>query len=321
MPLLIDIAHNVLKPYEKNHNSGNAYEIWLILVLLRQMGLTDAEIDGMRETFALIEHAHIASSKNGNKGTLTAVERIKKTPIGKNLIFDGKTIVNMINATQDDGEGTGDLILIDTDSLYHKISVTEGAASKPTAVTKCLTNTSASKMGCTTQDIEQIKVLESNSSKEDKNAELMKKYGEDKTKWPKRPKTDAAKKPCMETAKLYAARYAFLSVEERRAYMNDVHWISKKPADYYAFINKTKWNIRFFKVGECPINKDTWNPTIKINSVFIETYNEEKMISKTQVKFNNGLGTSMRKWNVVADLNYLFSIKHLSDMDFKPASP
>ena len=41
------------------------------------------------------------------------------------------------------------------------------------------------------------------------------------------------------------------------------------------------------------------------------------MISKTQIKFNNGVGTSMRKWNLVADLNYLFDIKHLMDMDFK----
>ena len=94
---------------------------------------------------------------------------------------------------------------------------------------------------------------------------------------------------------------------------------SSKPADYYAFVNKKTWKIRFFKIGDCPINKDTWNPTIKINSVFIETYNESKMISKTQIKFNNGVGTSMRKWNLVADLSYLFSIKHLPEMDLKRA--
>jgi len=289
MPHIIDIARRVLTPYVKNHNSGNAYEIWTSLVFLRRMGMTNKNFDELNEFFTEIEHADIKPSKNGNKGTLTAVERIKKIPVGKGLVFDDMKIVDLKNATQDDEEGTGDLILICENNDMLKISIAEGAASKVTAVKKCLTNAAATRMGCTEQDIEQIKALEKGSSKDDKNAELVKKYGEDQSTWPKRPKTDVAKKP----------------------------WICSKPADYYAFVNKKTWKIRFFKIGDCPINKDTWNPTIKINSVFIETYNESKMISKTQIKFNNGVGTSMRKWNLVADLNYLFGIKHLPEMDLK----
>jgi hypothetical protein len=321
MPHILDIARRVLTPYVKNHNSGNAYEIWTSLVFLRRMGMTNKNFDELQEFFTEIEHADIKPSKNGNKGTLTAVERIKKIPVGKGLVFDGMKIVDMKNATQDDKEGTGDLILISDKNDTLKISVAEGAASKVTAVKKCLTNAAATRMGCTEEDIEEIKALEKGSSKEDKNAELVKKYGEDPSAWPKRPKTDVAKKPCMDTAKLYETRFNSLSVERRREIMNDVHWICTKPADYYAFVNKKTWKIRTFKIGDCPIKKDTWNPTIKINSVFIETYNESKMISKTQIKFNNGVGTSMRKWNLVADLNYLFDIKHLMDMDFKRASP
>ena len=320
MSHLLDIAKSALAPYEKNHNSGNAYEIWLILVLLRKMGMTNETFDSLNTLFTTIEHAHVQPSKNGNKGTLAAVDTIKKSPLGTGLVFDGLNIVDLKNATQDDGEGTGDLILICDKNLAHKISVTEGAASKPTAVTKCLTNASATRMGCTEADIEQIKILEKSSSHDDKDAELTARYGEDKTAWPKRPKTDSAKKPCMDTAKLYETRFNSLPVEKRREIMNDVHWICAKPADYYAFINKKNLQIRFFKVGGCPLNKDTWNPTIKINGVFIETYAESKMISKTQIKFNNGIGTSMRKWNLVADLNYLFNIKHLADMEFKPSS-
>jgi len=313
----IETARSVLNPYVKNHNSGNCYEIWSILYLLRSMGMTDNNFDELQEFFTEIEHADIKPSKNGNKGTLAAVERIKKIPVGKGLVFDGMKIIDMKNATQDDKEGTGDLILICDNNDMLKISIAEGAASKATAVKKCLTNAAATRMGCTEQDIEQIKALEKGSSKDDKNAELVKKYGEDQSTWPKRPKTDVAKKPCMDTAKLYETRFNSLSVERRREIMNDVHWICSKPADYYAFVNKKTWKIRFFKIGDCPINKDTWNPTIKINSVFIETYNESKMISKTQIKFNNGVGTSMRKWNLVADLNYLFGIKHLPEMDLK----
>jgi hypothetical protein len=317
MPHIIDIARRVLTPYVKNHNSGNAYEIWTSLVFLRRMGMTNKNFDELQEFFTEIEHADIKPSKNGNKGTLTAVERIKKIPVGKGLVFDDMKIVDLKNATQDDEEGTGDLILICDNNNMLKISIAEGAASKATAVKKCLTNAAATRMGCTEQDIEQIKALEKGSSKDDKNAELVKKYGEDQSTWPKRPKTDVAKKPCIDTAKLYESRFNSLSVERRREIMNDVHWICSKPADYYAFVNKKTWKIRFFKIGDCPINKDTWNPTIKINSVFIETYNESKMISKTQIKFNNGVGTSMRKWNLVADLNYLFGIKHLPEMDLK----
>ena len=317
MSHILDIARSVLKPYVKNHNSGNQYEIWLILALLREMGMTTKNFDELHELFTEIEHADVKPSKNGNKGTLTAVERIKKAPVGKGLVFDGMKIVNMKNATQDDEEGTGDLILISDKNNTLKISVAEGAASKVTAVKKCLTNAAATRMGCTEEDIEEMMALEKGSSKDDKNAELVKKYGEDQSAWPKRPKTDVAKKPCMDTAKLYETRFNSLSVERRREIMNDVHWICTKPADYYAFVNKKTWKIRTFKIGDCPIKKDAWNPTIKINSVFIETYNESKMISKTQIKFNNGVGTSMRKWNLVADLNYLFDIKHLMDMDFK----
>ena len=310
----IETARSVLNPYVKNHNSGNCYEIQLILYLLRKMGMTDNNFDELRDMFTQIEHAHLQPSKNGNKGTLAAVERIKKLPVGDNLIFNGIKIINMKNATQEDNEGTCDLILIDENNMPYKISVAEGTASNLNAVKKCLTNTRASRMGCTNEDEDKIRALEKGSSKDDKNAELIKKYGEDQLKWPKRPKTDVAKKPCIETAKLYETRFNSLSVEHRREIMNDVHWICNKPADYYAFVNKKTWKIRFFKIGDCPINKDTWNPTIKINSVFIETYNESKMISKTQIKFNNGVGTSMRKWNLVADLSYLFDLKYLSDM-------
>lgn len=310
------IAQNTLNPYRTNANSGNLYEIWLLLIILRKMGLTNEDLDRLSHIFTEIEEAG-----RFNKGTLVRVENLRKEPVGNGFNFLNQNIIQLKNATQDDSEGTGDLILITDKNEEIKISITEGAASKPNNVSKCLTNAGAPRFGCTKEDIEAIKLLENSVTKEDKEAEMIMKFGEDKTKWKKKAKTDTAIKPCAEAAKLYETRFNSLSTEEKRRIMNDVHWLCKKPADYVAFVNKKNWQIRFFRVKEnCPINKDTWNPTIKISSVFIETYNGEKKISSTQVKFNNGIGTSMRKWNLVADLNYLFNIEYIQALDFKPTS-
>jgi hypothetical protein len=316
MSNLQEITGSALKPYRKNANSGNLYEIWMILIILRKMGLTDEDLDTLSPLFIEIDGAG-----RFNKGTLIRVENLRNEPVGNGFNFLGQKIVKLKNATQDDSEGTGDLILItDTDEEI-KISITEGAASKPNNVSKCLTNAGAPRFGCTDEDIKAIKLLENSVSKADKDAEMIIKFGEDKTKWKKKAKTDTAITPCVEVAKLYETRFNSLSSEDKRRIMNDVHWLCKKPADYIAFVNKKNWQIRFFKVKDnCAINKDTWNPTIKISSVFIETYHEEKQISKTQVKFNNGVGTSMRKWNLVADLNYLFNIEYIPALDFNPTS-
>ena len=317
MSNLQEIARNTLNPYRRNANSGNLYEIWILLIILRKMGLTNEDLDTLSNIFTEIEEAG-----RFNKGTLIRVENLRKEPVGTGFNFINQKIIQLKNATQDDTEGTGDLILITDKNEEIKISITEGAAGKPNRIEKCLTNAGAPRFGCTDEDIKAIKLLENSVSKEDKDAEMIKKFGEDKAKWPKKAKTDAAIKPCAEAAKLYETRFNSLLAEEKRRIMNDVHWLCKKPADYVAFVNKKNWQIRFFKVKEnCPIDKDTWNPTIKISSVFIETYNGEKQISKTQVKFNNGIGTSMRKWNLVADLNYLFNIEYIQALDFKPASP
>lgn len=317
MSTIQEIARNGLKPYCTNANSGNLYEIWLLLIILRKMGLTNEDLDSLSPVFIKIEEAG-----RFNKGTILRVENLRNEPVGSSFNFLDQKIIQLKNATQDDSEGTGDLILITDKNTEIKISITEGAASKPNNISKCLTNASASRFGCTKEDINVIKILETSVTKADKDAEMIMKFGEDKSKWKKRAKTDVAKKPCAEAAKLYEARFNSLSAEEKRRIMNDVHWLYKKPADYVAIVNKKNWQIRFFKVKDnCPINKDTWNPTIKISSIFIETYNGEKRISKTQVKFNNGIGTSMRKWNLVADLNYLFNIEYLLELDFKPTSP
>lgn len=316
MSNLQEIARNALNSYRTNANSGNLYEIWLLLIILRKMGLTNEDLDSLSYVFTEIEEAG-----RFNKGTLLRVKNLRKEPVGNGFNFLGQKIIQLKNATQDDSEGTGDLILITDKDTEIKISITEGSASKPNNVSKCLTNAGAPRFGCTKEDIDAIKILETSVTKADKDAEMILKFGEDKTKWKKKAKTDTAIKPCAEAAKLYEARFNALSTEEKRRIMNDVHWLCKKPADYVAFVNKKNWQIRFFKVKDnCPINKDTWNPTIKISSVFIETYNGEKQISKTQVKFNNGIGTSMRKWNLVADLNYLFNIEHVEALNFKPTS-
>jgi hypothetical protein len=317
MSTIQEIARNGLKPYRTNANSGNLYEIWMILIILRKMGLTNEDLDTLSPLFMEIEAAG-----RFNKGTLLRVENLRKEPVGNGFNFFDQKIVQLKNATQDDSEGTGDLILITDKDEEIKISITEGPASNPNNVSKCLTNAGARRFGCTDEDIKAIKLLENSVSKADKDAEMILKFGEDKTKWKKKAKTDTAIKPCAEVAKLYETRFNSLSAEEKRRIMNDVHWLCKKPADYVAFVNKKNWQIRFFKVKDnCPINKDTWNPTIKISSVFIETYHEQKLISKTQVKFNNGVGTSMRKWTLVANLNYLFNIEHVPTLDFKPTSP
>ena len=64
-----------------------------------------------------------------------------------------------------------------------------------------------------------------------------------------------------------------------------------------------------YKIKSCQIQKDTWIPKIKIDGVWLKIYCGDILVSKSQVKYNNGVGTSMRKVNVGAILNKIFEME------------
>jgi hypothetical protein len=297
----LKVASKILAPYARQRNSGNGYEIWCILTLLRKAGLTNTDLDVLAPELAAIQAA-------GNKQTLEQVSRIRSIPLTPGLIFDGHPIVDMENATQDDTVGTGDLILVTDGGQRLSISITEGAAAKLATLKKCISNTGAGRMGCSPAEIDRMKEVEKAMGAAYK-AEMTARFGPNEAAWPARTKTAAAIDPCKDVANRYCEQFAAFSDEQKRTIMNDVHWISRKPADYYAFVHKTKGTIKFFRVNPSScINPATWTPRVKANGVFIETYNGDTLVSKTQVKPNYGAGTSIRKWNLVMNLTDNFGL-------------
>jgi hypothetical protein len=89
------------------------------------------------------------------------------------------------------------------------------------------------------------------------------------------------------------------------------------PADYIVFVNKKTFTNTFYKISGTVIDKDCWIPKIKVNGVFLETYCGDVLVSKSQVKYNNGVGTSMRKVNIDAILDKLFKIERVELSVFK----
>jgi hypothetical protein len=306
MSLVLDIAQKVLKPYTTNKNTGNVYEIYTILSILRKMGLTNENIDILKPLLESIE-----ALGKGNCKTITLIPIIKEILIQKEFWFDGNHIIDIKNVTQDDNDGgTGDIILISNNKKELSISIREGSMPRSNILNKVV-NPSCSKYGCSKDDEQSIKDIEKESLKE-----YIEKYGSDKDKWPKRGKTTIAVDACKKVVDIYEKRFDTYKEEEKRKLMNSIHHINEKPADYLCLVNKKFRSSTYLHIGDCKINKDTWIPFIKKNSVFISVFDKDILVSRTQVKFNNGIGTSMRKWNVNLVLSNLYEITKLNKESF-----
>ena len=287
-----------------NRNTGNKYEFDVALTALRHMGLTDSNIEDMNEMFTDIE-----SRGKGNSGLSRSIDFIKKIPVGTNFHFNGKKIVDIENLTQDDKVGTPDLFFVCEDTTKFGISITEGTGTiTKNGLSKVITNAGSERMGCTPEDKEAIIKLENLLSVKDKDEFCKIKFGTDESKW-KKTTFPAAIKVQSDCATLIANRLVSLPDTSKRAIMNDILCISTQhPADYFAFVNKKSHKITYYKINGVIIDADNWIPRIESKGVFIHTYCGDVCVSKSQVKYNNGVGTSMRKINVGAVLNTIFNL-------------
>jgi len=301
-PTVLQIARSALSPYVTNCNTGNVYEIWHILVLVRQMGLTNEDITTLDSMFQNME-----SLGRGNIGTVANVAKILAVPVGAGLRFHGRPIKNIRNATQTDGDGgTGDLILICDDDSELSISVTGKINVKK--IEKCLTNPSCRRLGCSDAEMALIKEIEKAAPAE-LLVELIGKFGADRTMWPstKRLVTTTATSCANRAAQITVDRFNSLADEDKRRIMNDVHHLERAPADYLCIVNRNK--LIYYHFGAPTMDKDTWIPRAVVRGIYIDVFHEEKQISFTQVKFNNGIGSSLRSsWNLNAMLTNLYNM-------------
>uniref|UniRef100_A0A6C0II05 Uncharacterized protein n=1 Tax=viral metagenome TaxID=1070528 RepID=A0A6C0II05_9ZZZZ len=309
---ILKIAKKTLSSYTKQENTGNVYEMYVILSLLRKMGLTDINIDELKPTLEIIE-----KQGKGNIRTLSLIPIIKKMPLQNELWFDGHNIIDMMCLTQeDDIGGTGDIMLITKDKKELSISIREGTIPRSDILNKVV-NPSCSNYGCSKEDVESIKAIEKESL-----IEYKKKHGDDKSRWPKRENKCSIKiGACMKVVELYEKRFDTYEPETKRTIMNDIHHIHKKPADYICLVNKKFTSSGYFRIGDCKINKDTWIPIIKTNSVFIRIFDKDTLVSNTQVKHNNGINSSMRKWNVNLVVSNLYDVTKLGKNLFNAPQP
>jgi len=305
-------AHKIATDYidvfknKNNCNTGNIYEIYFALFILRKMGLTDANLESLSPTINYLE-----SLGHGNTGISKAIDKLKKIPCSNNMKFDGKRVVDVKNLTQDDDSGTADISLIFDDGSSAGISITEGTGKiTVSGLKKVIQNAGVERMGCG-DDIPAIRHLENSLKPADKDKYCEDTYGSDKTKWPKRCKFPAGTEVQSKAAKLLSTRMNSLKEDDKRNIVNDILCISKLPADYIAFVNKNTYAIVIYKINGCQIQKDTWTPVIKSEGVWLKIYSGEILVSNCQVKYNNGVGTSMRKVNVGAILNVIFNMKRI----------
>ena len=298
---------------KNNCNTGNVYEIYTAFWFLRKMGLTDADIDSLSDIIKYLEDLG-----KGNARISKVIEHIKKISVSSNLEMGGKKVVNLKNLTQEDGVGTADIALILDDGSQLGFSVTEGSGKiGRSGISKVITNAGTERMGCA-EDYDAICALEKILTQADKDKFCEEKFGtSDKSMWNKRCKFPAAIKVQSDCAALIAARMTSLPDARRREIMNDLLCITKMPADYIVFVNKKTFTNTFYKISGTVIDKDCWIPKIKVNGVFLETYCGDVLVSKSQVKYNNGVGTSMRKVNIDAILDKLFKIERVELSVFK----
>jgi len=306
------ILLSALTPYTTQGNTGNIYEINVILQVLRGMGLTNADLDSSNE---LIERIIQQNSKIQPK-LYEMITTIRTMSVGNGFVLDGHRIVGIQCATQDDSVGTGDIVLTTSNGTSITLSICQGTVKKKTnTVEKCLTNPSCIRFGCTEDDIQQFKCIEKDAVIAFKDF-MSSKYGSDEIKWPSRIRTTIAVVSCSQVAKLVESRFSSLSEDTRKTICTSILQIkdNKPPADYLAVVDKKTNVIQYFKFDHTPTLTD-WKPRLIAEGIYIKFYNGDRLLGKTQVKFNNGIyhkgktSSISDSWNASFNLTDVFQLK------------
>jgi len=278
------------------------------------MGLTDSDLDANAD---LLDRIVITNSKKQEE-LRTVFASIRNLPVGSGLVFDSHTIVGIQCATQDDSVGTGDIVLLTSDDKRLTVSICQGTVKRDTSVEKCLTNPSSTRFGCTKEDIEEFKRIEKDAVV-DYKAFMTVKYGEDEAVWPSRIATTVATDACSKVSAIVEKRFTSFTEDEKKTICTSILQIkdNKSPADYLAVVNKETNIVQYFQFDQVP-SVNTWSPRLIANGIFLEFYNGEKFIGKTQVKFNNGVyhkgktSSICTSWNSTFLLTDLFKLKPIT---------
>lgn len=308
---LLAIATDVLKPYTKNSNTGNCYEVFVLLKLLRIMGLSDTDFDALEPLFDSI---CACNTKPTSKAKLTAaIQAARKCNVGTGLRYKNDVVIGLRNVTQDDTDGcTADIILCLASGTQVGLSIFQGAVKKNKTVEKCLTNPSFHRFGCTTEDGQQIDSLASCAVKE-YNQEMTERCGPEKAAW-KRKKSKAAIQACTKTACLTANRFNSLSHEDKEKTMRNLLRVENdsKPADCLCVVDDKFRFFTLFDILDCTLT-ECQSIQLRADGIYLVMEVNGKPISKTQVKFNNGIESSLKSsWNFTCYMDKVFTLNKIT---------
>jgi hypothetical protein len=296
------LALRVLRPFTTNANTGNCYEITTYLEDLRQMGLTDHDLDALDP---LLQAILRTNNKSGAAEKIRAVlQRIRQTPTGTGLFVQGKRVINLLNVSQDDDHGdTADKIFILETGEERGESIV-GRVQSLQNIKKCISNPTAKRLGCTPQDITLFNQIAKDAI-EPHCQEMRALYGQDMTAWPSRVKTQAALQAQQRVALLTAERFNSLTEDERRARMDDL--LKSKPGTLTAHRLRVVQTDCTASYAYDLVQKDLKreNPCIVADGVFLRIYlgqgpqgqeqqnqeqqnQEQHQVGYIQVKYNNG---------------------------------
>jgi len=281
----ITLTQQALKPYhDGNKNTGNVYEIVFILWLLRRMGLTDADVDALVPYFAVVR----THNPKFAEAWLTV---LKGLPVGTGLVFEGSRVVDLRNVTQDDGDGgTGDVVVVLANGQERSISVEEGTAKRDGSISKCLSNPSCKRFGCSDAMIADFKAAAAVAVDEYK-AEMTAAYGASTDLWPARVKTKAQNKCIAHIAASTCAHFNGLAAAAQTSIMEDLMQVSggSKPADYLGLVSVDLKKVSVWSFGALQVRPSDYVLAVKGDFLNVVHRMTGDVIGQTQVKFNNGV--------------------------------
>lgn len=318
---LLELAHNVLDRFQKNANTGNCYEIATYFEDLRQMGLTDEDLDALK---TLVDNICLVNNKNkADTKIKTIFSEIRKGPGGAGLYLKGSKVVNMINVSQEDDESdTADKIFILEDGTKLGVSISGGSLQEAEKIKKCISNPTCKRYGCSDADIATFKKIGTDGVELHK-AEMKAAHGDDQEKWPKRIQTAAAIKAQSEVAALTAGIFNALPEEKRIACMEDILKLKENTltADILCIVNNECTKSDSYYLSQKDLSKN--QPTLIAEGVNLKMFLGDTEIGSTQVKYNNGCWHKNKKgkwetssicssWNATAYLTKVFDLKPTS---------
>ena len=312
---MLAIGQEALEPFSKQQNTGNCYEIFMILTILRKMGLTNAEHEQMRSLMNTITKANARSAKK----IMALYENILKIPVGTGVFYKGIKIIGLRNVTQDDGDGgTGDLILLLADGQEKSMSICQGSKARNGDIKKCLSNPSCKRYGCNDDDVAAIKEIASSAVTAYK-AEMRARYGENEDEWPGRVKTRAQTSATTAAALRAIDSFNRLLASQKKDVFEDLFRVKdgSKPADILCLVNKGCTSYSLFDING--INPSCiLEPRLESKGCFMQMYLGNLLVGETQVKFNNGVyhkgktSSLTSSWNATAIMNKAFDLTPLS---------